>query len=195
MPKIVDKVTRRKDIAKSTCSLFIQNGFVNISISQIAKVAGIGKGTIYEYFKNKEDIVFELMCCLQEDYDPKLAQNLLYSKDTKAKVIALFDIFLSDTDTIQTQRDIYKEFLAIYLSNPSDDIDKFYQKLKQKYAIVLTDILEEAVKKGEISEIAIKFVSSIFATVEGFFIAQEDRKENIINYIDNLFILLENKNR
>ena len=195
MPKIVDKVTKRKDIAKSTCSLFIQNGFVNISISQIAKVAGIGKGTIYEYFKNKEDIVFELMSCLQEDYDPKLAKNLLHAENTKAKVIALFDIFLSDTDTIQTQRDIYREFLAIYLSNPSDDIDKFYQKLKQKYAIVLTDILEEAVKKGEISDIAIKFVPSIFATIEGFFIAQEDRKENIINYIDNLFILLENKNR
>jgi len=35
-------------------------GFVNISISQIAKTAGIGKGTVYEYFNNKEDIVFSM---------------------------------------------------------------------------------------------------------------------------------------
>ena len=67
MSKQLKKINKRKAIAKSTCDLFITKGFVNISISEIAKVAGIGKGTIYEYFTNKEDIIFELMSCLQED--------------------------------------------------------------------------------------------------------------------------------
>ena len=58
------KLQKRKDIAKSTCELFVRKGFVNISVSEIAQVAGIGKGTVYEYFRNKEDIVFELMSCL-----------------------------------------------------------------------------------------------------------------------------------
>jgi TetR/AcrR family transcriptional regulator, acrAB operon repressor len=191
MPKIVDKITKRKDIAKSTCNLFIQEGFVNISISQIAKVAGIGKGTIYEYFKNKEDIVFELMSCLQEDYDPKLELNLKESINTKQKVIHLFKIFLDDDETIQTQRKIYKEFLAIYLSNPSDEIIEYHLKLKEKYSLILLDILKSAIKNGEISELAVEFIPSLIATAEGFFITNENSKKQIIDYIDNLFILLK----
>ena len=194
MPKVVDKITKRKDIAKSTCNLFIEEGFVNISISQIAKVAGIGKGTIYEYFKNKEDIVFELMSCLQEDYDPKLELNLKESIDTKQKVIYLFNIFLSDDETIQTQRKIYKEFLAIYLSNPSQEIVEYHLELKNKYSLVLSDILNEAIKNDEILELAIEFVPSLFATLEGFFITSEDSKKDILDYIDNLFILLKKNN-
>ena len=125
MPKVVDKDAKRKIIAKSTCSLFIEKGFVNISISQIAKSAGIGKGTIYEYFKNKEDIIFELMSCLQDDYDPKLKSNLKSANTAKEKVICLFSLFLDDDETTQIQRKIYKEFLSICLSNPTQEIVKY----------------------------------------------------------------------
>jgi len=194
MPRVVDKVVKRKDIAKSTCNLFIQEGFVNISISQIAKVAGIGKGTFYEYFKNKEDIVFELMSCLQEDYDPKLKSNLNDTKDTKEKVAYLFNIFLDDDETIQIQRKIYKEFLAIYLSNPSKEIIEYHQILKNKYSLVLSDILNDAIKNKEISKLALEFIPSLFATAEGFLITSEDSKKDILDYLDNLFLLLERNN-
>ncbi|MEA3499222.1 MAG: TetR/AcrR family transcriptional regulator [Campylobacterota bacterium] len=193
MPKIVDKIEKRKNIAKSTCNLFIQDGFVNISISQIAKVAGIGKGTIYEYFKNKEDILFELMSCLQEDYDPKLEYNLQQTTSVKQKIIFLFNLFLDDIETIKIQRKIYREFLAIYLNNPSDDIIEYHKVLKEKYSVVLTKIIEESIKKDEILEISLKFIPSIFATVEGFFIVNENCKDKILDYIENLFILLNKK--
>jgi AcrR family transcriptional regulator len=192
MPKIVDKVQKRKDIAKSTCSLFIAKGFVNISISQIAKFAGIGKGTIYEYFNNKEDIVFELMSCLQEDYDPKLKENLLNADSSKDRIICLFNLFISDSQIIQIQRKIYQEFLAIYLTNPTDEIKRFYLELKEKYRVILEDILKQVIEKGELSNIAIQFIPSIFATIEGFFISNDNSKQQILDYIDNLFILLEN---
>jgi len=35
----------------------VKNGFGATSISQIAKVAGIGKGTIYEYYESKEELI------------------------------------------------------------------------------------------------------------------------------------------
>ncbi|MEA3383927.1 MAG: TetR/AcrR family transcriptional regulator [Campylobacterota bacterium] len=190
MPKIVDKSQKRKNIAKSTCSLFIEQGFVNISISQIAKVAGIGKGTIYEYFKNKEDIVLELMGCLQEEYDPKLQHNLSKEISVEKKVIYLFDIFLNDDETTQAQRKIYKEFLAIYLNNPTDEIIEYHNQLKEKYLTILTNILQEYITKKEIKKEVLLFVPSLIATVEGFFIANE-KKEYIVEYINNLFKLLK----
>ena len=192
MPKIVNKIEKRKRIAKSTCNLFIEKGFVNISINQIAKVAGVGKGTIYEYFKNKEDIVFELMWCLQEDYDYKLKQNLLQTNDVKQKVVYLFNLFLDDNKDIQTQKRIYREFLAIYLNNPTQEIKDFHTELKDKYANILMNILTDSIKNKNISQVAIKFIPSIFATIEGFFI-EDANKELILDYINNLFKLLETK--
>ena len=190
MPKVVNKDEKRKIIAKSTCSLFIEKGFVNISISQIAKSAGIGKGTIYEYFKNKEDIVFELMSCLQDDYDPKLKSNLQSANTVKEKVICLFSLFLDDDETTQIQRKIYKEFLSIYLSNPTDEIVNYRINLIDKYSLILDEILNDAVEKEELLEVSLQFVPSIFATFEGFCISNDNGKEQILKYLDNLLVLL-----
>ena len=56
MKNILKKNLKRKIIAKSCSSLLEENQFQNISISKLAQTAGIGKGTIYEYFKNKEEL-------------------------------------------------------------------------------------------------------------------------------------------
>ncbi len=184
------KQDKRKQIAKSTCTLFVQKGVVNISISEIAKVAGIGKGTVYEYFTNKEDIVFELMSCLQEDYDPKLKENLEKSNSSKEKVIYLFDLFLNDDEIIQIQKKIYKEFIAISLNNPSNEIINYQKIMKEKYTEILLDIFNDAILKGELIKESIELVPSIFATVEGFFIIN-DEKQPILDYIDSLFKILK----
>lgn len=193
MPKIVDKSEKRRNIAKSTCNLFIEKGFVNISISQIAQVAGIGKGTVYEYFKNKEDIVFELMGCMLEEYDQELSINLHSTDDIKQKVIYLFNIFLnSDDEKVIMQMTIFKEFLAILLNNPNKELYDFHQNLIQKYILIMNDIINKAVKRGELIPLSLDMVPTIFATMEGFFISQTS-KTDMINYINNIFKLLEVK--
>ena len=56
-PKIVDKEKRKKEIIDATLKLFSQKGYEATSMSQIAELAGIGKGTIYEYFESKEELI------------------------------------------------------------------------------------------------------------------------------------------
>ena len=186
------KLQKRKDIAKSTCELFVKKGFVNISISEIAEVAGIGKGTVYEYFSNKEDIVFELMSCLQEDYDPKLRENLEKSTTAKEKLTHLFSLYLSEESKIEIQRNIYREFLAITLNNPSDAIIEYQEKMMEKYTKVLTSIFQDGIDKKKIKIEALELIPSIFATMDGFFIARKS-KEEMIAYINNICLLLKNR--
>jgi TetR/AcrR family transcriptional regulator, acrAB operon repressor len=90
------KKTKRENIAKSCLELFSINGFHNVTVSEIAKTAGIGKGTVYEYFSNKEDIVLELMECLQSDYDKKLVEFTNDNIDTKQFIYTIFDIFIDE---------------------------------------------------------------------------------------------------
>lgn len=61
MPLTKDKEKRRR-IINAAIQVFAEVGVSNGKIAAIAEKAGIGKGTVYEYFKSKEDIflaVFE----------------------------------------------------------------------------------------------------------------------------------------
>lgn len=52
----LNKEKKRTDLLEAAYELFITIGFSETTITQIAKKAGVGKGTFYLYFKNKEDI-------------------------------------------------------------------------------------------------------------------------------------------
>jgi TetR/AcrR family fatty acid metabolism transcriptional regulator len=57
MPK---KIIRREAILRAATEVFSDKGFKTASISEIAKKAGVADGTIYQYFKNKEDLFFSI---------------------------------------------------------------------------------------------------------------------------------------
>jgi len=55
-PKLVDKPEKCNEIARAALGLFADKGYAATSVGQIAESAGIGKGTIYDYFPSKEEI-------------------------------------------------------------------------------------------------------------------------------------------
>jgi TetR/AcrR family fatty acid metabolism transcriptional regulator len=57
MPK---KKVKRQLIIDAAIEVFSRNGFQNSTISQISQKANVAEGTIYQYFKNKEDLFFSI---------------------------------------------------------------------------------------------------------------------------------------
>lgn len=49
---------KRQQILKAALEVFKTKGYANTSITDIAKQADIGKGTLYLYFKNKEELLY-----------------------------------------------------------------------------------------------------------------------------------------
>ena len=54
------RAVKRQRIIQAAIEVFGKNGFQNSSISEIAKRADVADGTIYQYFKNKEDLFFAI---------------------------------------------------------------------------------------------------------------------------------------
>jgi len=48
---------RQSEIAEQAVTLFIEKGFIETSMRQIAKAVGIGKSTLYDYFDSKDDLI------------------------------------------------------------------------------------------------------------------------------------------
>jgi len=48
---------RRREIFNAAVHLFLEKGFAETSMREIAQVAGVGKSTLYDYFQTKDDIL------------------------------------------------------------------------------------------------------------------------------------------
>jgi AcrR family transcriptional regulator len=48
---------RRHEIAEAAMPMFVNNGFNETSMRQIAQAVGMGKSTLYDYFASKDDII------------------------------------------------------------------------------------------------------------------------------------------
>ncbi len=60
MTEHLSRDTRREQILNAAAKLFVTKGYDNASVDEIAREAGLSKGSIYWYFKSKLEILFEL---------------------------------------------------------------------------------------------------------------------------------------
>lgn len=197
MAIIVDKVQKRKDIALACKELFFQNGINDLTVSQVAKTAGVGKGTIYDYFKNKEDIVFEIVNILMVEHNESKHEKLNNASSTREKVKAFSSIFYDEKDI--ELRQLYKEFISISLTNPDKEMIEFQTACTNSYFEWFQTIIDEGIAKGELIESSQKFARGMFAMAEGIFISSvvthtiDDVKKEIHQFADALFDLIEVK--
>ena len=63
-----EKHRRIKEIQDAAKLVFFKRGYFNSTVEEIAELAEISKGTIYLYFKNKDELYVSLMIPLIEEY-------------------------------------------------------------------------------------------------------------------------------
>lgn len=74
--KMIDsKLDKRTLILECTLNLISEQGFHGTPISMIAQRAGIGAGTIYRYFANKEELINELFKDIKRDIIKAMLNN------------------------------------------------------------------------------------------------------------------------
>src|SRR5271155_4184941 len=56
LPQTTEDSAKRRQIVEGARSIFLQQGFDAASMSDIARAAGVSKGTLYVYFANKEEL-------------------------------------------------------------------------------------------------------------------------------------------
>jgi AcrR family transcriptional regulator len=64
----------RSQILSRAIDLFSRKGLDEVTVDQIAEAADIGKGTIYNYFATKEDIVVAFMVELEKEVQAKVGR-------------------------------------------------------------------------------------------------------------------------
>ena len=55
-----NSIDKREAILKAATEVFARNGYFSSKVSDIAKAAGVADGTVYLYFKSKEEILHSI---------------------------------------------------------------------------------------------------------------------------------------
>ncbi len=198
MAILVNKEEKRSNIACSCKEILLEHGIKNLTISQIAKTAGVGKGTIYEYFENKEDIVFEIITMFIVAHEKKLQEITDQNMSTKDKLFHFFYLMHEDENS-HKHLNIYREFLAISMTNGTQEMVDFNIKCREKFTDILGQIMKEGIGKGEIRTEAQALVGGLLTFKLGLVIethtAALDPKDEITRFLEALFKLIEIKEK
>ena len=88
------QLNRKEDILNAAQVLFAEKGFEKTTIDEIARHIGIGKGSVYLDFKNKEDI---LLAIIERHCISLYEQAESYIKNAKAPYIEILkQVFQND---------------------------------------------------------------------------------------------------
>ena len=73
-PKLVGE--RRQQIVSAATKLFSEQGYYSTTIQHIAREAGISVGLIYQYFRDKDDVLFLSLKLVLETYENEIPAAL-----------------------------------------------------------------------------------------------------------------------
>jgi AcrR family transcriptional regulator len=81
------KAATRQAISDVATRLFVERGFENVSIDEIARAAAVARKTVFNYFPRKEDLVFD-----REEESRELVRQALAARGGKPPVRAFQDL-------------------------------------------------------------------------------------------------------
>ena len=108
----------RSRIITVAVELFSRNGIENVTVEQIAEAADIGKGTVYNYFTTKEDIVVAFMVKLEARVQARVRR-------LKATTGSLDSILAEFVRHQFRRKKRYHEFVRVFLGQMFLHTDSF----------------------------------------------------------------------
>ncbi len=172
MPKIVDKEGKKAQILEASIKVFAEKGWNKTKISDIAEAANIGKGTVYEYFKSKDELFADSFRYFMTQAESLISERLHPIDDPLERLWAYFlswaDIFESEyMDYMEIVLDFWVEAIRSEERFSSLDLMRVYYDNRT----FIEKLLGECISQNKIKAIDTKIVASIFiGTLDGLMV-------------------------
>jgi AcrR family transcriptional regulator len=145
---------KRADILEATLQLISKHGFHGTPMSQVASRAGVGAGTIYRYFDNKESLIQELFLEIKREFSQ----------------VMMSDIQLEESSE-QTFRRIWLNTFHFCVNNPQKMLflEQFHnspfqtaeiEAATQEYLAPIVAIIQAAIQAGEIKNMPFEMLTT-----------------------------------
>ncbi|KIL44639.1 TetR/AcrR family transcriptional regulator [Jeotgalibacillus soli] len=137
-----------KQIIDAAVVVIAEKGYHQAQVSKIAKQAGVADGTIYLYFKNKEDILISL-------FEEKMGQFVEKIRNKMARKESAVDqlYVLVENHFLMLSEDQHLAIVTqLELRQSNKDIRLKINKVLKEYLLLVDEVLHSGVESGDFSE-------------------------------------------
>lgn len=131
-------------ILRAAIKVFARNGFFNSKVADVAREAGVADGTVYLYFKNKDDILVSI-------FNNVMGEALRSGRASLAKmndpVQKLRWIVRAHLDRLGKDRDLAIVF-QVELRSSVKFMEQFSATLVTEYLDLIRDVIEEGQRRN-----------------------------------------------
>src|SRR5690625_5088559 len=139
-------INRRQEILNAATKSFSLFGYKATTMDEVAKLANVGKGTIYTFFKNKEELFDEIVTTLINDMETAatdaIRPNRPFKENVHQALYKMLEFRLEHQLTIklfQEERDIGTPI-----------VQEVMKKLEKSILDFIKDKIKRAIEKSEI---------------------------------------------
>lgn len=143
------KSEKRDQILSAALSAFAEHGFYNTRISEIAEKANVADGTIYLYFKNKDDLLISLFEDRMDWIIDRIERELASLDATPAEQLRHL---MARHLELANEKPELAEFITVELRQSAKFVKEYKNDRFYKYLGVIEQIIEEGQQAGLIRD-------------------------------------------
>jgi AcrR family transcriptional regulator len=155
---------RRHEIFDASSHLFLDKGFTETSMREIAEAAGIGKSTLYDYFKSKDEILVSYFESEIQKITERAQEIIRQKLDISEK---LRQIMQKHLEYLVDNKNFYLKLSIASQTLPLGSQQQIQAK-RHAYQDMLRELIEEGIRRGELRPInpllAARSVFNLLAT-------------------------------
>lgn len=153
---------------------FVEKGYNDTSINEIAELADFSRTSIYQYFKSKEEIYLALL----DRYSDVLIERLMEATGRPERTVDKIRAFLEEIRQMMKLKPIFFSlyFIQRHQVEPrlSPELRTQLNAKRRRLENIFRDFYREGIEKGEVRDIRIKDASNLFfAQITGMMLLHE----------------------
>ena len=135
---------KRDRILRAAVKIFSRKGFFNSKVSEIARAASVADGTIYLYFRNKDDLLISLF----EEKMGEVVADVRRRIAVGGNSVEKLRIFIENHMDLLEREAGLVEVLQVELRQSTKFLKDYTPVKFFEYLEIISDILEEGRKEG-----------------------------------------------
>lgn len=131
-------------ILRAAAKVFAQSGYFNAKVADVARAAGVADGTVYLYFKSKDDLLTSIFNWAMGEFTGRARAALQEVSDPREKLRRFAELHFS---LLEEERDI-AIVLQVELRQSTKFMEQFSTTHLATYLQMIREIVEEGQKTG-----------------------------------------------
>lgn len=136
----------RQKIIEALTRLMWSNDFHSVTTAEIAESAGVTEGLIYKYFKNKKDLLYQVLDDLFARFNETINERI----EGKPSAIEKLEVIISSSIEYYAENRVFARILLLEVRNSQEYFNSRAYGRVNVYARNILEIINAGIESGEI---------------------------------------------